>query len=298
MCHRTGAMGLLPDTQNCGLRMRLECRERFPHHRGLAIPTCITARASRTLSLSCVCSVSRTAQPCLEKRVGVGVLIGWCLVYWFSGGVYSVFFSGLWVCVFSFGGGLLGICWVLFCFWPCPFAPWLRWFSCLLFYRCGGLCWRFHLLLFSVCFPSGFVGTLLVCVFVSLLGSCTSGIQCFGGCSCSCFSHSVFLFVLWKLCWPVSSSVFSCIPSFFLVSILVVFHPVGVFFTCPYQWLLLSFLCIFYFGSDFPFGLVFGSFRVSGVDLKCLFVSSALCFHPFFVPTSLTFDVWLFWVCL
>ena len=26
-------MGLLPDTQNCGLRMRRECRERFPHLR-------------------------------------------------------------------------------------------------------------------------------------------------------------------------------------------------------------------------------------------------------------------------
>ena len=26
-------MGLLADTQNCGLRMRRECRERFPHHR-------------------------------------------------------------------------------------------------------------------------------------------------------------------------------------------------------------------------------------------------------------------------
>ena len=25
-----GGMGLLPDTQNCGLRMRRECRERFP----------------------------------------------------------------------------------------------------------------------------------------------------------------------------------------------------------------------------------------------------------------------------
>ena len=34
---------LLPDTQNCGLRMRRECRERFFHHRGLAIPTYITA---------------------------------------------------------------------------------------------------------------------------------------------------------------------------------------------------------------------------------------------------------------
>ena len=40
-------MGLLPDTQNWGLRMRRECRERFPRHRGLAIPdmhhgTCVT----------------------------------------------------------------------------------------------------------------------------------------------------------------------------------------------------------------------------------------------------------------
>ena len=26
-------MGLLPDTQDCGLRMRRECRERFPRHR-------------------------------------------------------------------------------------------------------------------------------------------------------------------------------------------------------------------------------------------------------------------------
>ena len=26
-----GIMGLLPDTKNCGLRMRRECRERFPH---------------------------------------------------------------------------------------------------------------------------------------------------------------------------------------------------------------------------------------------------------------------------
>ena len=39
-------MGLLPDTKNCGLRMR---RERFPRPCGLAIPTCITARAWRTV---------------------------------------------------------------------------------------------------------------------------------------------------------------------------------------------------------------------------------------------------------
>ena len=31
--HYNSIMGLLPDAQNCGLRMRRECRERFPHHR-------------------------------------------------------------------------------------------------------------------------------------------------------------------------------------------------------------------------------------------------------------------------
>ena len=31
--HWARRMGLLPDTQNCGLRMRRECRERFPRHR-------------------------------------------------------------------------------------------------------------------------------------------------------------------------------------------------------------------------------------------------------------------------
>ena len=46
-------MGPLPDTSNCGLRMRRECRERFPRHRGLAIQTCITARASRTCRDAC-----------------------------------------------------------------------------------------------------------------------------------------------------------------------------------------------------------------------------------------------------
>ena len=32
--YKTGIMGLLPDTENCGLRMRRECRERFPRYRG------------------------------------------------------------------------------------------------------------------------------------------------------------------------------------------------------------------------------------------------------------------------
>ena len=44
-------IGLLPDTQNCELRMRRECRERFPHPNGLA--TCITARAWRTYRDAC-----------------------------------------------------------------------------------------------------------------------------------------------------------------------------------------------------------------------------------------------------
>ena len=46
-------MGLLPDTLNCGLRMRRECRERFPRHLGLALPTCSTARALRTCRDAC-----------------------------------------------------------------------------------------------------------------------------------------------------------------------------------------------------------------------------------------------------
>ena len=41
-------MGLLPDTEICGLRMRRECRERVPRHLVLAIPTCITPRAWRS----------------------------------------------------------------------------------------------------------------------------------------------------------------------------------------------------------------------------------------------------------
>ena len=44
-CGITTHMGHFPDTQNRGLRMCRECRERFPRQRGLAIPTCITVRA-------------------------------------------------------------------------------------------------------------------------------------------------------------------------------------------------------------------------------------------------------------
>ena len=45
-------MGLMPNTLNCGLYVRRECRERFPRHR-LAIPTCIMARARRTSCDAC-----------------------------------------------------------------------------------------------------------------------------------------------------------------------------------------------------------------------------------------------------
>ena len=34
--------GLLPDTQNCGLLMRRECRERFPRYRFQGKPPCVT----------------------------------------------------------------------------------------------------------------------------------------------------------------------------------------------------------------------------------------------------------------
>ena len=53
LCSNTGhSMGLLPDAQNCGLRMRRECRGRFPRHRlqsqpqvsdpGMCHGTCVT----------------------------------------------------------------------------------------------------------------------------------------------------------------------------------------------------------------------------------------------------------------
>ena len=50
---RPRCMGLLLDTRNCGTHMFRECRKRFPRHRGLAIPACITTRASRTRRDAC-----------------------------------------------------------------------------------------------------------------------------------------------------------------------------------------------------------------------------------------------------
>ena len=47
------ALSHLPGRQNCGLRMCRKCRERFPHHRRLAVPTCITVRVWRTCRDAC-----------------------------------------------------------------------------------------------------------------------------------------------------------------------------------------------------------------------------------------------------
>ena len=60
-------MGLLPGTENCELPMRRECRERFPCHRGLAIPACITARAWGTCRDTC-----RDRQLAVSFEVGGG----------------------------------------------------------------------------------------------------------------------------------------------------------------------------------------------------------------------------------
>ena len=59
--------GLLPDTQSCGLCMRRECRERFPRHRSLEIPACISVRAWRTCRDAC-----RDHQRTVSFDVGAG----------------------------------------------------------------------------------------------------------------------------------------------------------------------------------------------------------------------------------
>ena len=60
-------MDLLPDMKRSGLRMLRECRERFPHQRGLAIPTCITTRACRTYR-----DAYRDYKPAVSFEVGGG----------------------------------------------------------------------------------------------------------------------------------------------------------------------------------------------------------------------------------
>ena len=51
--HRRVSHGPLARYVKLRVRMRRECRERFPRHRRWAIPTCITARASRTCRDAC-----------------------------------------------------------------------------------------------------------------------------------------------------------------------------------------------------------------------------------------------------
>ena len=53
LCRISQWNGPLARYVNSGLCMRRDCRERFPRHRGLAIPTCITARASRMCGDAC-----------------------------------------------------------------------------------------------------------------------------------------------------------------------------------------------------------------------------------------------------
>ena len=60
-------MNLLPDTKNCGLHKPRECRERFPRHRGSAIPTRVTPRAWRTCRDAC-----RDRNLAVSFEVGVG----------------------------------------------------------------------------------------------------------------------------------------------------------------------------------------------------------------------------------
>ena len=45
-------MSLLPDTRNCGLRMRRECRERFPHHCVTHVPWCMPGSLNNGFRLS------------------------------------------------------------------------------------------------------------------------------------------------------------------------------------------------------------------------------------------------------
>ena len=59
--------GLLSNTQNCGLCMCRECLECFPRHRGLAIPTCIMERTSRTY-----CDAFRNSKLVVSLEVGGG----------------------------------------------------------------------------------------------------------------------------------------------------------------------------------------------------------------------------------
>ena len=83
--HQTHWVGLLPDTQNCELRLHRECRQRFSRHRGLAIPTCITAHAWRTYRDVCrnadylfpLKSVAEKTFPAFPVHAPLAILGNW-----------------------------------------------------------------------------------------------------------------------------------------------------------------------------------------------------------------------------
>ena len=81
--------------------MRRECRERFPHHRGLAIPTCITARAWPTCRDAC-----RDRSLAVSFEVGGGenvsgkdllLLLEWTVCHWWY--VQNLYFVHQWYVV-------------------------------------------------------------------------------------------------------------------------------------------------------------------------------------------------------
>ena len=85
------ANGLLPDTQNCGLRMRLDCRERFPRHRLQRKPlvsdpdmhhgTCVTHVPwcmSGSLNRGCGENVPAIPGACATRNITYLVRGPWC----------------------------------------------------------------------------------------------------------------------------------------------------------------------------------------------------------------------------
>ena len=103
-----GYTGLLRDAQNCGLRMRRECWERFLSNRRLAIPTCIThVRDARALIHAGIAnlrfplkSVAGKTFPAFPAHVQLAILRIWQDVH---GVCFSVF---IWNEGRVIGGGL------------------------------------------------------------------------------------------------------------------------------------------------------------------------------------------------
>ena len=92
MFYVTYRMGLLLDTHNCGLRMRRECRERFPRHilqrkplvshPGMHHGTCVT-HVPRCMSGSLTCSVGENLPgipgACATCNLAYLVRGPWCI---------------------------------------------------------------------------------------------------------------------------------------------------------------------------------------------------------------------------